>query len=54
MQFPHCDGRPILAVYETLLSMKHAVELAGWSREDVHNLFWGNAVRAFGIDVNPE
>ena len=49
LQFPHCDGRPILAIYEQLLSMKHAAEIAQWSRDDIHDLFWRNAVRAFGL-----
>ena len=49
LQFPHCDGRPILAIYEQLLSMKHAAEIAQWSQDDVQNLFWQNAVSALGI-----
>lgn len=49
LQFPHCDGRPILAIYEQLLSMKHAAEMAQWSQADIENLFWHNAVAALGI-----
>ena len=49
LQFPHCDGRPILAIYEQLLSMKHAAEIAQWSKDDIQNLFWRNAVAAFGV-----
>jgi hypothetical protein len=49
LQFPHCDGRPILAIYEQLLSMKHAAEIAGWSRDKVEDVFWRNAAREFGI-----
>ena len=49
LQFPHCDGRPILAIYEQLLSMKHAAEIAQWSSDDIQNLFWRNAVAAFGV-----
>jgi hypothetical protein len=49
LQFPHCDGRPILAIYEQLLSMKQAAEMAGWSREQVEQLFWKNAAEAFGV-----
>jgi len=49
LQFPHCDGRPILAIYEQLLSMKHAAEIAQWSRDDVENLFWRSATELFGI-----
>jgi predicted TIM-barrel fold metal-dependent hydrolase len=49
LQFPHCDGRPILAIYEQLLSMKHAAEIAQWSADDIQDLFWRNAAAAFGI-----
>ena len=49
LSFPHCDGRPILAIYEQLLSMKQAAEIAQWSQGDIENLFWKNAVREFGI-----
>ena len=47
--FPHCDGRPILSVYEQLLSMKHAAEIAGLSRQQIEGIFWNNAVTALGI-----
>ncbi len=50
LQFPHCDGRPILAIYEQLLSMKHAAEIAQWTSDDIQNLFWRNAASAFGVD----
>ena len=49
LQFPHCDGRPILAVYEQLLSMKFAAEMAGLSKDQVEGLFWRNAATALGI-----
>ena len=49
LQFPHCDGRPILAIYEQLLSMKHAAEIAQWSVDDIQNLFWRNAAAAFNV-----
>jgi predicted TIM-barrel fold metal-dependent hydrolase len=49
LQFPHCDGRPILAIYEQLLSMKHAAEIAQWSSDAIQDLFWRNAAAAFGI-----
>ena len=50
LQFPHCDGRPILSIYEQLLSMKQAAEIAGLSRDDVEAIFWRNAVTAFGVE----
>ena len=49
LKFPHCDGRPILAIYEQLLSMKQAAEIAEWSNDDIQNLFWKNAAEVFGI-----
>lgn len=49
LQFPHCDGRPILAVYEQLMSLKFATEIAGLSREEIEGIFWRNAVAALGI-----
>jgi len=49
LRFPHCDGRPILAIYEQLLSMKHAAEIAGLSEDDVESIFWRNAAEAFGV-----
>jgi glutamate-1-semialdehyde 2,1-aminomutase len=49
LKFPHCDGRPILAIYEQLLSMKHAAEIALWSKDDIEDVFWRNAAREFGV-----
>ena len=54
LQFPHCDGRPILAIYEQLLSMKHAAEIAEWSADDIQNLFWKNATSAFGVQFGSD
>ena len=52
LQFPHCDGRPILSVYEQLLSLKHAAEIAQLSRDQVEGIFWQNAAAALGIGEN--
>ncbi len=49
LQFPHCDGRPILAVYEQLLSLKLASEIAGLSRHQIEGIFWRHAATALGI-----
>ena len=49
LKFPHCDGRPILAVYEQLMSLKFAAELAELSREQIDGIFWRNAATALGI-----
>ena len=50
LQFPHCDGRPILSVYEQLMSLKFAAEIAELSKDQIEGLFWRNAVTAFGMD----
>ena len=50
IQFPHCDGRPILCFYEQLLAMKHAAEVAELSHNDVENIFWRNAATDFHVD----
>jgi len=45
----HCDQRPILAIYQQLLSMKHAAKLAELSPQQVEDIFLNNATRAFGL-----
>ena len=54
LNFPHCDGRPILSIYEQLLSMKHAAEIAQLSPEDLDNIFWRNAIEAFDLGAWPD
>jgi predicted TIM-barrel fold metal-dependent hydrolase len=54
LRFPHCDGRPILAIYEQLLSMKHAAEIAQLSCDDLEAVFWRNAAEAFDISFQDE
>ena len=49
LQFAHCDGRPILSVYEQLMSLKFAAEMAQLSRDQIEGIFWNNATAAFGI-----
>ena len=49
LQFPHCDGRPILAVYEQLMSLKFAAEVAQLSRDQIEGILWRNASKALGI-----
>jgi glutamate-1-semialdehyde 2,1-aminomutase len=53
LSFPHCDGRPVLAITEQLLAMKHAAEYAQWSADLVADLFWRNAARELGITFQP-
>ncbi|MSU69674.1 MAG: hypothetical protein EXS39_02635 [Opitutaceae bacterium] len=40
---------PILAIYENLLSIKQAADIAGFGRGEVEAIFWKNAVREFGV-----
>ena len=49
LTFPHCEGRPILAVYEQLLAIKHAAAIAGLSKDDLEGIFWKNATQALGV-----
>lgn len=51
LQWPHCDGRPILSIYEQLMSMKFAAEVAALSRDQIEDIFWRNATTALGIEV---
>ena len=53
LNFPHCDGRPILAIYEQLLSMKHAAEIAELTTDDLEKIFWRNATSAFNLGCWP-
>ena len=50
IKFPHCDGRPILAIYEQLLACKQAAEIVGLTQNDIEDIFWRNAARDMGID----
>lgn len=45
----HCNQRPILAIYQQLLSMKHAAQLAELSRQQIEDVFCNNARQAFGL-----
>ncbi|MCH2200434.1 MAG: amidohydrolase [Fuerstiella sp.] len=54
LKFPHCDGRPILAVYEQLMSLKFATEVAELSRDQIEGLLWRNAATALGISDEEE
>ena len=47
--FPTATAGRSLAVYEQLLSMKFAAEIAGLSRDQIEGLFWRNAATALGI-----
>lgn len=49
IEFPHCDARPLLAIYEQLMCMKHAAEIVGLDQTDIDQMFWKNAARDFGV-----
>ena len=44
------EHQPILAIYEELLCIKHAAEIAGLTRDQIEDVFWRNAVTALGVD----
>ncbi|MBM3800760.1 MAG: hypothetical protein FJW26_00445 [Acidimicrobiia bacterium] len=47
----HCDQRPVLAIYQQLLCMKHAAQLAGLSQQQIDDIFWNNAKQVFGVQA---
>ena len=50
MSFLATADRPILCIYEQMLSMKHAAEIAGLSSDQIEDIFWRNATREFKLD----
>jgi predicted TIM-barrel fold metal-dependent hydrolase len=46
----HCDHRPILSIYEQLLCMKHAAELAELTPSQINDIFYNNAKVALGLE----
>lgn len=48
----HTDARPVLAIYDQLLAMKHAAQLAGLSADQVNDIFYYNAGNAFGAETS--
>jgi glutamate-1-semialdehyde 2,1-aminomutase len=47
----HTDHRPVLSVYEQLLSMKLAAEIAELTRRQIEDVFYNNARDAFGLEA---
>lgn len=41
--FPHTHNRPILCIYEQLLAIKHAAEIAQLTKPQIEDIFWNNA-----------
>jgi glutamate-1-semialdehyde 2,1-aminomutase len=52
--FAHTAARPILSIYEQLLAMKQAAEIAELSSDAIEAVFWRNAHEALGIPVEQE
>ena len=50
--FKHTNNRPILCLYEQLLSIKHAAEIAQLGESDIDKIFWSNAYREFNISFD--
>ena len=52
LSFKHTNNRPILCLYEQLLSIKHAAEIAQLDKSDIDKIFWSNASREFNISFD--
>ncbi|MBN18890.1 MAG: hypothetical protein CL758_05380 [Chloroflexi bacterium] len=52
VHFKHTSNRPVIALYEQLLSIKHAAEIAQLGKTDIDKIFWSNASREFNIGFN--
>ena len=50
LEFSHTEYRPILVLYEQMLCVKQAAEICGLSRQNIEDIFWGNASRALGLE----
>jgi predicted TIM-barrel fold metal-dependent hydrolase len=46
----HTDSRPVLSIYDQLLAMKLAAELAELTRQQIEDIFYNNARDAFGLE----
>ena len=46
----HCDHRPTLSVYDQLLCMKHAAQLAELSQSQIEDIFYNNAKSVFELE----
>ena len=45
---------PVLCIYEQIMAMKQAAEIAGLSQDDIEGIFWRNAHEALQIDPADE
>ena len=51
LEFSHTEYRPILVLYEQMLCVKQAAEICWLSRQNIEDIFWGNASRALGLET---
>ncbi len=47
--FTHTPERPILSIYEQVLAMRHAADIAELSKDDIEGIFWRNAHEALEL-----
>jgi hypothetical protein len=50
LRFDLTKHKPIVCIYEQLISMKHAAEIAGLTKSQIEDIFWRNAVRELKVD----
>ena len=50
LTFDQTKHKPIVCIYEQLISMKHAAEIAGLTKSQIEDIFWRNAVRELKVD----
>ena len=43
LNLSHCEREPTMIIYEQLRAIRQAAEMAGLSRQEIENIFWGNA-----------
>ena len=50
LNYSHTSNRPIISLYEQLLSIKQASKFCELSEEQIEDIFWKNAIREFNIE----
>tara|TARA_Y100001970_G_scaffold102553_2_gene128760 strand:+ start:1363 stop:2364 length:1002 start_codon:yes stop_codon:yes gene_type:complete len=50
LTFLHTSNRPILCLYEQLISIKHASIICEINKDQLEDIFWKNAVTEFSVD----
>ncbi|MEC7871442.1 MAG: hypothetical protein VX868_05190, partial [Chloroflexota bacterium] len=52
LNFSHTSNRPIISLYEQLISIKQASIICEMNNTQIEDVFWRNAVREFNIPWN--